>query len=96
MITPEILQRFKDKMHIDGDEDGNLMRILNSSVIALIDECGDYDIETDKVFEELVFNRARYEYNDALEYFDKNFLRQINSLGMKKALEEMSDADATV
>lgn len=96
MITPEILEQFKDRMHLEGDEDANLTRILITSILVLKDACGDYNIEKDEDFKELVFNRSRYEYNDALEYFDKNFLTRINSLGMKKALAEMSDDDATV
>ncbi|MCQ6307430.1 hypothetical protein, partial [Bacillus cereus] len=48
-----------------------------------------YDLNKDEEFKELVFERSRYVYNDALEYFDKNFLSQINSLGIDKALEEI-------
>uniref|UniRef100_UPI001021E756 hypothetical protein n=1 Tax=Bacillus albus TaxID=2026189 RepID=UPI001021E756 len=56
---------------------------------ALVRVCGDYELANDEVFKELVFERSRYVYNDALEYFDKNFLIQINSLGIDKALEEI-------
>lgn len=97
MITPEILKEFKDRMHIDGDEDANLIRILTASELELLRICGDYEIETDEVFKELVFERSRYVYNDALEYFNKNFLWEINNLGMAKALEEMAgDPIATI
>lgn len=97
MITPEVLNEFKDRMHLDGDEDMNLKRILTASGIELIRICGDYDIAVDEVFKELVFERARYVYNDALEYFNKNFLTEINNLSMKKALDEIiivGDPDA--
>uniref|UniRef100_UPI0010204F69 hypothetical protein n=1 Tax=Bacillus albus TaxID=2026189 RepID=UPI0010204F69 len=56
---------------------------------ALVRVCGDYELANDEAFKELVFERSRYVYNDALEYFDKNFLSQINSLGIDKALEEI-------
>lgn len=91
MITPEVLEEFKERMHIDGDEDANLTRILTASVKALIGMCGKYDIEEDEVFKELVFERARYVYNDAAEYFKKNFLTEINSLSMANALKEMDE-----
>lgn len=97
MITPEILLEFKERMHLEGDEDMNLLRILTSSEKELIRVCGDYDIQLDEVFKELVFERSRYAYNDALEYFTKNFLTEINSLGMEKALEQIvGDPIATI
>lgn len=95
-ITDEILKEFKERMHLEDHEDDNLRRILSASEKVLQKQCGNYDIVTDEEFKELVFERSRYVYNDALEFFDKNFLTRINSLGINKALEEMSDDDATV
>ena len=86
-------------MHLGGYEDDNLKRILSASVKALIRSCGDYDIDNDEEFKELVFERSRYVYNDALEYFETNFLSQITGLGVAKALEEITlegDEDAAV
>jgi hypothetical protein len=91
-----MLNEFKQRMHFDGDhEDENLLRILNASVSELTRICGSYSVDTDEGFKELVFERSRYVYNDALEYFNTNFLNQINSLAMAKAFEE-DDSDATV
>lgn len=88
-ISDEILQEFKERMHLGDEEDDNLKRILSTSNKALLRACGDYDLNNNEEFKELVFERSRYAYNDALEYFDKNFLSQINSLGVDKALEEI-------
>jgi len=88
-IENSILVEFKDRMHLDGDEDYNLMRILVASNEELVRACGDYDINTSETFKELVFERSRYAYNDALEYFNSNFLNQINSLGIEKVLLEI-------
>lgn len=94
-ITEAILQEFKDRMHLDDDEDGNLRRILKASHADLMRICGDYDIETHEVFKELVFERSRYAYNDALEYFHANFLTSITNLSLSKALEDSAlDGDA--
>lgn len=87
-ITPEIVEEFKLRMHLDDDENGNLERILKASHADLIRICGEYDITKDETFKELVFERARYAYNDALEYFHANFITQINNLMMAKAMEE--------
>lgn len=89
VISDVILQQFKDRMHLGDEEDDNLKRILSTSNKALLRICGAYDLNNDEEFKELVFERSRYVYNDALEYFDKNFLNQINSLGIAKALEEI-------
>ncbi|MBG9616039.1 hypothetical protein [Bacillus cereus] len=89
VISNEILQQFKDRMHLGDEEDDNLKRILSTSNKALLRVCGNYDLNKDEEFKELVFERSRYVYNDALEYFDKNFLSQINSLGIDNALEEI-------
>ncbi|HDR8145039.1 TPA: hypothetical protein QC063_005366 [Bacillus cereus] len=89
VISNEILQQFKDRMHLGDEEDDNLKRLLSTSNKALLRVCGNYDLNKDEEFKELVFERSRYVYNDALEYFDKNFLSQINSLGIDKALEEI-------
>lgn len=89
VISDEIIQQFKDRMHLGDDEDANLKRILFASNEALLKVCGLYDINKDETFKELVFERSRYAYNDALEYFTKNFLTEINSFGIAKALEEI-------
>lgn len=89
VISNEILQQFKDRMRLGDDEDDNLRRILFASNEALIKVCGSYEITKDETFKELVFERSRYVYNDALEYFTKNFLTEINSFGIAKALEEI-------
>lgn len=93
VITQDIVEEFKTRMHLDDDEGGNLLRILKASHDDLVRICGDYDIN-DEVFKELVFERSRYAYNDALEYFYNNFLTQINNLMMAKALET-SESDET-
>lgn len=90
-ISDEVLSQFKERMHIGDDEDSNLRRILSSSVKALRRTCGDFDVDVDESFKELVFERSRYVYNDALEYFNSNFSSEINSLAVEKALEEIEE-----
>lgn len=95
MVTDEILEEFKERMHISHDEDKNLKRILSSSTAYIKRKCGAFDLsgelDTDLMAKELVFERARYAYNDALEYFDINFLSDINSLSLE-LLEGEEDA----
>ncbi|MEK5390208.1 hypothetical protein NSQ59_07460 [Margalitia sp. FSL K6-0131] len=98
-ITDDILKEFKERMHLGDEEDDNLRRILSASIVALNKACGDYKIDTDEDFKELVFERSRYVYNDALEFFTTNFITEINNLRLGKALEEIVlevDSDAAI
>lgn len=90
-ITMELLVEFQDRMKLSDDENSNLTRILKASIEDLIDKCGDYDVHTSERFKELVYERSRYVYNDALEFFDTNFVSQIVGLGLSKALTTFSD-----
>lgn len=84
-VTQELIDEFKLRMKLSDDEDGNLERILKSSIEDLLDKCGAYDVHTSERFKELVFERSRYVYNDALEFFNDNFLSQILSLALAAA-----------
>lgn len=88
-VTVELLTEFKERMKLSDDEDSNLTRIIKASVEDLIVKCGDYDVHKSERFKELVFERSRYAYNDALEYFNDNFLSQILNLGLSVALESV-------
>lgn len=96
MVTTDLLEEFKDRMHIShSSEDSNLEKLLSFSVSYVKSKCGDFEPGgkniNDKQATELVLERTRYAYNDALEYFEDNFLSEIFSLGI-----EMSDIDAEV
>lgn len=93
------MHEFKERMHIShSSEDDNLKRLLSFSISSLKNSCGQFDVygekDTDIRAKELVFERTRYAYNDALEYFENNFLSQITSLGISLMPED--DADATI
>lgn len=79
-ITPQIVEEFKDRMHITHSmEDGNLQRLLSSSYAAIQRDCGEFDILANEMGKELVFERSRYVYNDAMEFFQDNFQSELHS-----------------
>ncbi|MEK5524138.1 phage gp6-like head-tail connector protein [Heyndrickxia sp. FSL W8-0423] len=82
-------------MHISHNEDSNLKQLLSFSITAIKASCGNFDIygekDTDIRAKELVFERTRYAYNDALEYFEDNFLSDITSLGLSLMPEVKDD-----
>lgn len=96
-ITQELVEEFKERMHIShSSEDNNLKRLLSFSISALKSSCGEFDLrgekDTDIRAKELVFERTRYAYSDALEYFEDNFLSEITSLGISLMPEDDTDA----
>lgn len=94
-ITPELLSEFKERMRLGDDEDTNLTSILQSGIEYLTDKCGNYDIHTSERFKRLLFNYGRYEYNDALEYFEDNFLSEILALGLNKVTSTTLSVEGT-
>lgn len=97
-ITDELLQEFKDKMHFSHKgEDSNLKKLLSFSIAAITRKVGAFNIEENEGAKELVFERARYAYNDAVEYFDKNFSSELNSVGFEIAMaQKEGDPDAAI
>jgi len=96
LVTQTIVEEFKGRMHIThSGEDDNLKRLLSFSVAYIKSKCGDFDIEgnseNDLAATELVLERTRYSYNDAVEYFEDNFLSEIFSLGIEMAGDENAE-----
>ncbi|GLO64746.1 hypothetical protein MACH08_05300 [Oceanobacillus kimchii] len=97
MVTDDLLKEFKNRMHISHDtEDDNLKELLSFSIAFVEDKCGEFSLEgesnIDKRAKELVLERTRYAYNDAVEYFDDNFLSAIVGLGLDMALSKEGDS----
>lgn len=91
-LSDDILREFKERMKISHSyEDENLKRLLLASIWALNHSCGEFDFDHE-MGKELVFERARYAYNDSLEFFANNFLTEIMNLSINlmeaKAKEE--------
>lgn len=94
LVTDELLEEFKERNHIShSSEDGNLKKLLAFSVAFVKSKCGEFEVNGDsdanKLAKELVLERTRYAYNEALEYFEDNFLSDIFSLGIALAGDEL-------
>ena len=92
-VTDELLEEFKARNNIFHDgQDSDYEKLLSYSIAYVRSKCGEFEIDgkkdTDKLATELVLERARYAYNDALEYFEKNFQSEILSLGIEMAGDE--------
>ncbi|MGE6370642.1 head-tail connector protein [Planococcus kocurii] len=95
-ITPDILNEFKERMHISHSaEDANLTRLLKTSLAYAERVCGVFDVTSHDEARELIFERSRYAYNDSLEFFETNFLSMIQGLSLS-LLPEVVEEDVIV
>lgn len=84
------LDTFKDRMRIsttDENELNNLKKMLCASYIAILRLVGIKD-NPDESDEELIFERARYVYNDALDEFLHNYEQDIRYAWLSHHLDD--------
>lgn len=86
-----LLKSFKERMRIFHDgEDDNLSRMLESSEQAIFQIVGTTN-HNPRV-RELILERARYAYNDQVEFFYGNFQGDLMALSLENyKLEEKHD-----
>lgn len=74
----EYLTLFKQRLKIfHNAEDDLLLFYLEASKQDIFNKVGETDLSKNKSVLELIFDRARYSYNDSSEYFDDNFSTEI-------------------
>lgn len=89
----KLLTDFKARMKIfHSSEDDYLKLILEASTKAIFAICGTFDVDTYSRGRELIIERGRYAYNDALEYFNDNFREDIINISLDLMVGD-SDGD---
>ena len=95
-MTPEeqlhpLLKYFKERMRMfHNGEDKNLSRMLESSESAILSLVGSKDSADPRV-RELILERARYVYNDQVEFFYQNFQGDLMALSLENYKSEEID-----
>ncbi|MCC2432842.1 hypothetical protein PDQ74_16155 [Bacillus cereus group sp. Bc005] len=78
------------------EEDNNIVKLIDRSVFYINDLVGtELDLTVNLVARELVINRIRYEYNNALDQFETNFARPLSRLTFHVALDKGIVIDGT-
>ena len=78
-----LLKAFKERMRIfHSGEDNNLSLMLESSESAILSLVGSNDSANPRV-RELILERARYVYNDQVEFFYGNFQGDLMALSLE-------------
>lgn len=98
-FATEKLDSFKNRMHITTTDDGEMTRLaemLESSYVAVIRLIGSPDASDPEV-KDLIFERARYIYNDALDEFLTNYeldIRNLHNFYCKDGFDGDYDSEA--
>lgn len=93
MITKEVLEEFKKRMRIDYDiDDDNLTSLLERSYSVIKMNCGEFDFDN-KNGKFLVFEHARYSFNDDVEFFLSNFANDMASFAFSLRKQEVINND---
>ena len=92
-ISNEILEEFKEYTKISHDtEDEHLKRVLAMSYNNLISRFGEFDLSSDLNGKSLVFARARYDYEDLLEFLT-TIIKMILNFGFINRIERDSNEE---
>lgn len=91
LVSPfDLLDEVKEALAITWDEeDSNIIKLIDRSVYYINDLVGvELDLKVNLSARELVINRIRYEYNNALDQFETNFEQPLSRLILHVALKE--------
>lgn len=87
-----LLDEVKEKLRIIGDDQDHMLLDLIERSEAAINEIMGVELNYEEPGEaqELLLERVRYDYNNALEYFEENFAAKILRVQLQVAAKELS------
>ncbi len=90
-----MLQAVKDYLKVTwNDEDAHIQGIINRGQAYLNDLTGaELDYETDGPPKALLLDYCRYVYNNASEYFEANYRRELLRLQLQVGVAELPAED---
>jgi len=88
-----VLQAVKDYLKVTwNDEDSHIQGIIDRGQAYLNDLTGaELDYETDGQPKALLLDYCRYVYNNASEYFEENFARELLRLQLQEGIKAMAE-----
>lgn len=92
-----MLDAVKDYLKITwDDEDGEVARLIAQGEAILEGLAGaELDFQSEGLPRSLLFDYVRYAYNNASEYFEENFAKQILRLQLMTGVAELEAEDET-
>ncbi|MGX5384148.1 hypothetical protein ACWCKO_30195 [Bacillus thuringiensis serovar darmstadiensis] len=91
-----LLEEAKHALAITWDEeDKDIIKRIDRSVYFINDLTGvELDLEVNFAARELVINRVRYDYNNALDEFEDNYRQPLSRLILHAAINERNKENA--
>ena len=88
-----VLQTVKDYLKVTwNDEDSHIQGIIDRGQAYLNDLTGaELDFEADGPPKTLLLDYCRYVYNNASEYFEENFARELLRLQLQEGIKAMPE-----
>ena len=88
-----MLQTVKDYLKVTwNDEDSHIQGIIDRGQAKLNDLTGaELDFEADGPPKTLLLDYCRYVYNNASEYFEENFARELLRLQLQEGIKAMPE-----
>ncbi|HQD86957.1 MAG TPA: head-tail connector protein [Bacillota bacterium] len=76
------------------DEDEDIARLIAQGEAALEELAGaELDFQSESLARSLLFDYVRYAYNNASEYFEENFAKQILRLQIMTSVAQLPEDD---
>lgn len=95
-ITDVHVAHFKSLNRIYHSHEDNMIKILlTQSYEFITHKAGPFRMDDEPKGAELVYNRARYAYNDSVEYFDEHFISMVINFSLQNLDLLEGDADET-
>jgi len=90
------VEEIKEYLKVTWDDENDLIQgMINRSKDWINDLMGvDLDYELDSQAKSLLFDRVRYVYNNASEYFEENYQRELLRLQLKTGVNLLPEDDA--
>ncbi|MCU5297026.1 head-tail connector protein [Bacillus paranthracis] len=94
-LNETLLEDVKSRLRITwNDEDKQLIKTIERGKAYLQKLCGtSFSFEEEDQVKQLLIERCRYEYNNALEDFEKNFRGELQRLILESALKERAKGE---
>ncbi|PFJ19030.1 hypothetical protein COD67_22760 [Bacillus cereus] len=91
----DLLEETKHALAITWDEeDKDIIKLIDRSIYFMNNLVGvELDLDVNLSARELVINRIRYEYNNALDEFEDNYRQPLSRLILHVAIDERKESN---
>jgi len=97
-LADDLLVEIKDRLQVTWEDDGTdrqLSRLITRGQAYMNEMCGTtFAFENGSPERELMMERCRYDWNNALDEFEDNFKKELSRLILQVAVDDHVKGDA--